>query len=369
MLCFGLLLVALPGMAADGPGTVIRDEATPAEGSVPVRCDRGETIAKRLERERNERKLTIRFSGTCTEYLVIERDGVEIRGAGPGATLIGGIRLIGSTRTVLENFTIRDNKELGGAIDVISGSSVRIKDVSVFNAADRGIQVLTGTADLENVLVDGVGAVGILFRGGHGTLKGTITTLNSPLEAGLILTGAANVFALPDAVIVSRKNVLGIVVQSNSTFETAGHTTVIANENSFAGLALLTQGVFTFGGPFEAKNNGTFGLLVDEASSFSPFFNLETTTSLMGNGVAGAAVQRASTADISEATVSGNPIGVLVDGSAVRVRNSRLTGNPAADLRLRFGATASGLLTNTIGTVVCDGTQRVRGGITCPAAP
>src|SRR5215216_6183010 len=106
VLCLGLAMVASPARGAEG--------GQAGDHALLVSCDRGETIAKQLDR--NETKLVIEFSGTCREHLLIERDGVEIRGSGAGATLIGSVRLIGSSRVVLEGFTIRDNTERGGAI-------------------------------------------------------------------------------------------------------------------------------------------------------------------------------------------------------------------------------------------------------------
>jgi hypothetical protein len=356
-----LIGAAMPSAADEGPAINPDIYNVPAGAkTIKVDCDAQQTLAAALA-DKSDSDLNIVFSGTCKEYLYIHRDGVAIRGQDPTATVLGGIELTSAKRILLENFTCRDNTQLEYCIGALLGSSVTLHNLKVFNSSVRGLLIFNSAALIDGLTVDKTVSTSILIRGSHVRVEGDINFTNT-IEGCFVIDGASFVFS-KSAVINARDCMAGMIVQSNSSFEGA-FGTLNLNANTFAGLALITHGTFSYGGNLVIKNNAKEGLFLDEGSSFSPYSNLiaSSTLTLENNGFANVFVVRGSRAELANVTANtGAQFGVFVDDGSVRIGKSKISGNKVADVRLQFSSRATFLEGNTVGTVSCDGSQRVRG--------
>ena len=330
-----------------------------------VDCSDGETLGAALGRD--ERKLIVEFSGTCTEDVVIDRDDVTLRGASPAATLIGGVRVEGASRVAIRDFRVKDNSNIESGVEAVAGASVTILGMVVENSVNRGIRIRDSVAEIRDCSVSGSGTVGILVRGSRVTFEGDVVSTDN-VEQGIVLTDAASGFSR-DGNIVTNNNLFGFAVQTSSSFEGV-FGTLTSNDNQSIGILIASQGVFVYGVTLEAKRNGFAGVFLDELSSLSPFINLTglAATTLAENGVMGAFVDRKSSIELAGATdVSDQLFGLFVStDSLVQLTDATITGNAIADIRLDFGSAGDFLGGNTVGVLQCTSDSLSRGDITCP---
>ncbi len=355
---------ALPAAADIGPAINPSIYAVPAGAkTVNVDCDARQTLAAALA-DKSGADLNIVFSGTCKEYLYLQRDGVALRGKDASATLAGALEITASRRVLLENFTCRDNEQLEYCIGALAGSSVTLHNIKVFNSSIRGVLVFNSTAIIEGLTVDKTASTSILVRGSDVRMEGDLT-FGHTIEGCMVVDGASSVFS-KSGVFTARDCAAGLVVQNNSAMQ-APFATFNLNHNSVAGLMVLTHGTFSYGGTFSAKNNVQAGIYLDDASSFAPFTNIQSgsTVTLENNGNAGVYVAGGSLAELANVTGnSGSNFGVLADAGIVRIRNSKVSDNKTADIRLVFGSRALIGDGASFGSLTCDGTQLMRGKTT-----
>jgi len=361
-----LVGAAWPSAADVGPAINPSIYNVPAEAkTINVDCDDAkQTLAGALA-DKSGSDLNIVFSGTCKEYLYISRDGIAIRGKDATATLAGGIELTSAKRILLEGFTCRDNSQLEYCVGALLGSSVTLHNIKVFNSSVRGVLIFNSAALIDGLTIDKTVSTSILIRGSHVRAEGEINFSNT-IEGCLVIDGASFVFS-KSAAITARDCMAGMIVQTNSSFEGAFGTFNL-NHNTFAGLAIITHGTFSYGGTLAIKNNIQEGIFVDEASTFSPYSNLvnSSTLTLENNGFAGVFVSRGSSVELDNVvTNTGSKFGLWVDDGSVKMGNSKITGNKTADVRLQFNSRATFLAGSVVGTMTCDGSHHVRGPITC----
>ena len=329
--------------------------------TINVDCDdTKQTLAGALA-DKSGADLNIVFSGTCKEYLYIQRDGVAIRGKDATATIVGAIEITAARRILLEGFTCRDNTQLEYCIGALYGASVMLHNIKVFNATIRGVEIFNAVAVIEGLTIEKTGSTSVLIRGSAVRLEGQLN-FSDTLEGCLVIDGVSSVFSKNGA-ITARDCASGMIVQSNSTFQ-APFATFNLNHNSFAGLMLISQGTMSYGGSIVAKNNTQAGIYIDDSSSFSPFTNISGGSSLTleNNGGAGVYLTRGSYAELANIpSNTGATYGVFVDDSRLRIGHSKISDNKKADVRLQFGARAVFLDANVVGTLTCDGTELVRG--------
>jgi hypothetical protein len=354
---------ALPLLADEGPAINPVIYKVPAHAkTIDVDCDAKQTLAGALADGAPD--LNIVFSGTCKEYVYIQRDGVAIRGKDAGATLAGAIEVTAAKRILLEGFTCRDNTQLEYCIGAVQGSNVILHNLKVFNSSVRGVSVFNSTALIDGLTVDKTVSTSIVVRGSHVRVEGEVNFSNT-IEGCMVVDGTSSVFS-KNAVITARDCMAGIIVQTNSSF-LGPFGTLNLNHNTFVGLALISHGSFSYGGTINAKNNTQAGIFVDEESSFAPFSNLlgSSSVNLENNGMANLYLARRSTAELANANTStGSTYGVYVDDSSVRIVHSKISGNKKSDLRLQFGAHATLADGAVIGNSSCDGSQLLRGAKT-----
>lgn len=331
--------------------------------TIAVDCDARQTLAAALA-DTSSADLNVVFSGTCKEHLVIERDGVAIRGKDATAAVVGGIEVTAARRVLLEGFTCRDNTQLEFCIGAFYGASVTLHNIKVFNSSVRGVMIFNAVALIDGLTVDKTLSTSIIIRGSAVRMEGELTFSNT-IEGCLVIDGVSSVFS-KSGVINARDCAVGVLLQSNSNFH-APYATFNLNHNSFAGMMLLTQGTLSYGGSIVARNNTRAGIFVDDGSSFSPFTNIigGSSMTLENNGMAGVFVRRGSYAELANVTAnSGSKYGVYVEDGRVRIGNSRMSDNTKADMRLEFGARAALLEGVVLTTFSCDGSELVRGSKT-----
>jgi hypothetical protein len=365
-LCLAVLIAvagaSLPAAADVGPAINPSIYAVPAGAkTINVDCDaRGQTLNGALA-SAPAGDVNIVFTGTCKEVVYVHRDGVAFRGKDASATVAGGIQLNSAKRILFEGFTCRDNTNLEACLEANLGSSATLHNIKIFNSAARGLLVFHSAALIDGLTIDKTISTSILVRGSHVRLEGEVS-LSNTAEGCLVIDSVSNVFS-KSATISARDCLMGILIQTNSSFEGPfGELTL--NHNTFAGLALITAGTFSYGGSVVAKNNASAGIFVDEGSCYSPFSNLSNTssTTLENNGLANLYVTRGSMAELNNVlSNTGAPYGVWVDSGIVRIGHSKITGNKTADLRLQFGSRATFLDAVELGRLSCDGTQLLRG--------
>jgi len=365
LLCLATLALAAgaapPATADVGPAINPSIYKAPAGAkTVNVDCDAQQTLTGALA-DKSGADLNIVFSGTCKEYVYIQRDGVALRGKDVSATVAGAVSMTAAKRILLENFTCRDNTQLEGCIEALMGSSVTLHNMRVFNSSVRGLLIFNSAALIDGLTVDKTVSTSILIRGSHARIEGDMT-LSNTIEGCLVVDSASNVFS-KSGTINARDCLAGILVQSNSSFE-GPFGTLNLNHNNFAGIALMTHGTFSYGGAITAKNNIQAGIFADEGSVYSPFTNLVDTSTLTleNNGYANVYVTRGSIVELSNVTANtGANYGVWADTGILRIGHSKINGNKKADIRLQFGSNATFLAGTTVGSVSCDGSELIRG--------
>lgn len=336
----------------------------PGAKTITVDCDDAKQTLGAAFNDKSTGDLNIVFSGTCKEYVTLRRDGVAIRGKDASATLVGGLEIAGATRILLENFTCRDNTQTEFCIGATYGSSFVWHNLKVLNNQTRGLLVLGSQGIIDGLTVDKTNSTSMLIRGSTVRLEGELTFSNSG-EGCLVIDSGASVFSKIGN-FTARDCVMGILIQANSTVE-APFATFNLHKNSFAGLLMLTHGTLLYGGSIVAKNNSR-GIWLDDASSISPLANIVAGSSvtLENNGEAGVEVTQGSFAELANVTVNtGSTYGVMVDDGRLRLRNSKVSGNTKADVRVQFGGHATIAKTAEIGTLSCDATALVRGPKAC----
>ena len=333
--------------------------------TINVDCDDTKQTLAAAIADKSTGDLNIVFSGTCKETIALQRDGVAIRGKDATATVVGTIEVTAAKRVLLENFSCRDTTQQEYCIAALYGASVTLHNIKVFNSAIRGVMYYNAVGLIEGLTVDKTGSTSLLIRGSGVRLEGEQTFSNT-LEGCVTIDGVSSVFS-KSGVITTRDCGIGVLIQSNSTFQ-APFATFNLNHNAFAGMMLSTQGTLSFGGTIVAKNNTRFGIFVDDGSSFSPFTNIVSGAALTleNNGTAGVYVRGGSFAElISVGSNTGSNFGVLVEDGRLRIGKSKISDNKTADLRLVVGSRALFLDGTVVGTFTCDGTELVRG----PKAP
>jgi hypothetical protein len=336
--------------------------------TIAVDCDDTKQTLAGAVADKSTGDLNIVFSGTCKEQLIVQRDGVAIRGKDATAAIIGGIEINAARRVLLEGFTCRDNTQLEYCIGALYGASVTLHNIKVFNSSVRGILFFNSVGLIEGLTVDKTVSTSILIRGSNVRLEGELTFSNT-VEGCVTIDNVSSVFS-KNGVITARDCAAGVLLQSNSNFY-APFASFTLNHNSYAGLMLLTQGTFSYGGTFVAKNNTQAGVVVDDQSSFSPFTNISggSALTLENNGNAGVVVMRGGYAELANvASNTGSNYGVLVEDGRVRIGHAKISDNKKADVRLQFGAHAAFADGAVVGTFTCDGTELVKGAKT-PCTP
>src|SRR5262249_43450782 len=145
--------------------------------TIDVDCDGKQTLTAALA-DKSTGDLNIVFSGTCREYVYLQRDGVAIRGKDSTATLAGAIEVTAAKRVLLDGFTCRDNTQLEYCLGALLGSSVTFHNIKIFNSSVRGLEVFNAAALIEGLTVDKTISTSVLIRGADVRIEGELAFSN-----------------------------------------------------------------------------------------------------------------------------------------------------------------------------------------------
>ena len=347
---------------------------------------------------------TIRFTGVCAGPIVIQRNGITLKGVGSAAIDGGGsdaVTTTGAGRVTLTNIEVRNG--LNGIV-AVNGANLQLIDLNVHDNAVFGISLQGGTSGaLTDVTTSHNGVHGLdLETGSAATVTGALTASFNGVF-GINVNGSSITFA--QAKVVASNNALGVqIATSANAFINDSASTIDANNNLSTGLTVVSGShMVSFGGTINASGNPVNGVSVnskggldlDAASTLNTFnngdglvlqensvmtvFNTPQFSGMPGfstinahdNTGTGVRVASGSTLTlVNQARIvgTGNRVGLLADnGVGVTLVNSTLTGNSVKDIQLTFGSRAD-LRTLTFGSYTCDATVLVRGtsGIVCP---
>src|SRR5580693_515234 len=351
---------------------VADDQAGPT--TIRVDCGQGQSLAQALASR--ARVLVVEFTGTCTGRVDVARSDVTLRGADASATVVGGPVVVeGQARVTFDNFTVRDTppanieSTAGKGIEVNDSQHVSLSRLTLVNIGNFGIDINASTGDLSNTTVTRAANVGVaLNRNAAFELAGTVKVTQGGF-VGVIVSANAALEVEEEASLVTTDNGatgLQIELKGHVTL----HSQLIADRNE-VGINVVDQGGFIYGnGTIEAANNRVFGVQVGELADWTVVAGAVAGVRVVNNGGPGFSVLRNAFVRLVDGTIitgNGGP-GLLVDGAAVAVRGSTISGNNngQGDVVLNFGSLATFDRSNTLGTPLnCDGTSRARGQFQC----
>jgi len=353
---------------------------------VSVNCDEGQSINEALAATSME--LVVEVQGVCAEYVRITRDNVTLRGVGSGARIDGaslpepkepGILVSGATGVAIENLLVQHTHR---GIDILLGSGVTLTNMVVQDTISNGVRVLGSAVEITDLTVQRQ-YIGIwIGEGAHAVVNGGTVLTKENVLTGLVISGGTLGFLSAGGTIESRDNGLrGITFQFGAAAQLAAgvETLVVTTGNGHAGVGVY--GAMVSIQQLESTGN-RYGIYVDGPSSVGITGTIADNTDFGVWCRDGGLVSLASTtvsnnrfgiragsdcrARLSGVTVQGNSQhGMRLDGATAAIANTTIAGNTGTDVVLEFGSRVSFDGGNTVGTVRCDGTQLIRGDVSC----
>jgi hypothetical protein len=361
-----------------------------------VDCDKGRTIAHALSRA--EAGDTVKFTGTCREKVLIDKDDILLRGFDGG---------------MLDGSVFPDGGRLEGLITVRGAQRVRIRNMQIRNAPGTGLLGLDGAAfDVRNARIEDSDFDGIRLMNNTTVNLHNCRTIRNGLQGISLFLNSSAVLTGKISIVESAGN--GLVVQTGSVVEMRG-TQFESLNNGGSGVDIADSRVWVYGGPESAGTSivangnamdgffvgkgtvgltaqpfaGTGELLVQASNNSGTGFNAALDASLVSpfgesrfqfeNNNVGMNIAGGSTAlVIGGLSVQGNQTGIVADEAAsmtlisIPPNPSTVNSNLGNDISLVFGSKAtiagSGGAAFDVGSIVCDETVLLRGstGVTCP---
>jgi hypothetical protein len=355
------LWLAIAVTALSGCGE--NDDNVGSGRKLAVTCSKGNELATVLERARPGDMITV--SGTCTGRVTIRTDRITVDGQGKaiiegnaGPCDLGPLREASEgivdvefvQGVVLSGLTIQNSPVDG--IFLRGGSAATVRDTTVKNSCDDGIETEESVMILENVSLNQNQENGInVFNNSVMSVALGTAKLNNNAQFGL-QSQASVVTVDGGATLEVRGNTfIGIAIFSAGRLVPFAGSNVVVKNNRGNGVLLLDGGLDAEFATLEIAENGT-GVPEDGGLTLvdgSVFIQNGGSLSVRGNQPVGVTAENGS-------------ISVrLVAPGAVKIQDNGL------DVLLRFGARAT--VTGTIGSIVCDNTVLSQGDVTCPAAP
>jgi len=349
--------------------------------------------------------LTINFTGICNGPIVIQTDGLTLKGIGTAIIDGGGqdaLTVKGASNVSLSDFEVRNG--LNG-IAALNGAHLTMSGVTSHHNSVFGITIQTASgAVITNVTTNNNGLHGFDVQTGSAvTVTGSLTS-SSNTVFGINVNGSSITFS--KATVSATGNALGIQIATNSdAFINDPSTAISANSNLSTGLTIVSGAhLVSFGGTINASNNPVNGVSVNSKGGLDldagstlhsfgngngvvvqqnsvmtvfntpqfsgvPGFSTLNAHDNLGDGVrvlSGATLTLTNQARVTS-TQNGRTGLISDNGVGVTLVNSTITGNTVKDIQLTFGTRAD-LSSLVFGTYTCDLTVLVRGtsGITCP---
>lgn len=354
---FACFLLLLPGalLAQSSPPTVPGPPPVP-QATVSVDCDAGETVGDALATRADE--LTVEFTGTCRENLIIERDRVTLRGTGAarleGASGVAEPTLLarGASPLRLESFTAAN--ALRSTLVLVRGTHAVLDGVEVVESGNRGLALDFGASAevIESSFRNG--RFGIAVEGGSFVETTGLVEANDNAAAGILLSTGAEIRAgFGDPLVAENNGVAGLATQLH------GFAQVFELEVRGSTIGIFTDTESRYFGEMLTVENVQIGAFLDYQAAIDTVGTLEASAVgvVAGNQSSFAIGSRGA----DPSTVTGD---VSLDNSVGNFVNTSL---PDA-VALSFGTRAS-FFGSTVGTLICDDTVLVRGSVSCPPVP
>lgn len=370
--------------------TVLLVAGTVSAGTktLKVNCSKGQSINTALADTSPE--LIVEVQGVCAEYVRITRDHVTLRGIGSGATIDGaslpdpkedGILITGATNVAIENLVVQGMRR-GIIVELSAGAT--LSGVTLQDTRNMGLWVKGSAVTLRDLTVLRTGAHGIwIGEGAHAVVDGGTLLTRDNAGTGLVVSGANLEFGLTGGTIESSNNGLrGITFQVGAgaqLYSSAG-THVVTTGNNHAGVALY--GALVSIQQLDSTGNG-HGIWVEGPSSVGVTGTIAANTSygvlcrdgglvsltdatVTGSGRTAISLGGECRATLTGVSVQGNSrTGMWLDGASAAISNTTISGNTGTDVVLDFGSRVSFDGDNSIVTVSCDGTELIRGDVSC----
>jgi hypothetical protein len=347
-----------------------------------VRCDRHESLSRALRRARPND--TIKFHGTCYESVVIDKDGLTLRGVG-GATIDGSkspseavVLVDGARNVTLTGFTVQNGSDQG--VLLTHQSQAILKDLTAQTNGTVGLSVDRSHLDVINLNLDHNRTGGMdAYTGSTVVARGRLSADRNGGD-GIAVNGKS-FFELRGATVTASHNAgSGISIINDSrlqifSFPEAQGSQIDANNNGFAGIGLLGSELGVVGSQFfgsganviSARDNLVFGFFAPAGAILSPHATAKFVAS--GNGVGLLLEDGGSALIIGGLDLTENGAGISAHGAgtmtlvSVPPNPSRVNDN-RIDLDLGFGTRlTSDQLRFT--SIACDKTVLIRGA-ECP---
>lgn len=332
-------------------GEVDDDGGIPPTATVTVSCPT-ETIGAALETPAIE--LTIEFTGTCVEDVVIARDRTTLRGTGAD-TVQGSVTVEGASNVTLEDFSVVN----GRGVRVSNGSSANITRVSStdssatfglgFVAAFSSNAVLTDVTARDNFFA-GIASI----NSSHVRILGSVTVEQST-NTGIFVGGSSDLDSRASSLSSSDNGFSGLTVQSGGS----AFLSTIDTSNNFVGINLVNGGVAAINGGTQTAN--IYGVYLDTGST------AEVRNLIVDGG--GVTATGNSTLRASDVTVTGDPnpdfsVGVVIQSSHLLTFGGSI--DNSVYLAEASDANFAAAPTINPGGLSCHPTAVAYGALSCP---
>lgn len=348
-----------------------------------VRCDRGEKLGRILRRAKPGAR--VRVKGTCTESVAITTDDLTLVGIG-AATIDGRkspseavLQIDGVRGFTIENLVVQNGSDQG--ILVQRQAQGVLRSVTATHNGTVGLAIDRSHVEIEDVTLDMNGSSGMdAFSSSTVVAFGDIRA-NSNTGSGLVANGKT-FFEIRGARVVAEHNQgTGVSIINDSrlqifSFPEAQGSSIHATNNGFAGVGLAGAEMSVVGEQFfgsganviTASDNALFGFFMPAGGIFSPHATAKFVAS--GNRVGMLMEDGANAIVIGGLDIQGNGAGISAVGAGTLTLVS-VEPNPSTvnvnllDFDFGFGtrATVDGVTSTSI---VCDGTNLLRGTLACP---
>ena len=346
----GSLLLAIGLLSGTALADDDDDDKDKTKGKI-VKCGKGKTIGKALEKGNKRKPLVIIVQGPepCKENVIITRDDVTLRGdKDVGGTVTASdpdrptILIEGAHRVVIDYLTVSGGKNgingVGGADFTVQNSTIRDNErdgvrVAGGSAVIIGNEILANTRHGVNVTESGTARIGLSDR-----LETGLNVIANNQDRGISITNGASGIMFGNTI---EKNATDGILIARAIGHMIGENTVQENRSGVlvASGGVLRQGPagFTIGGRDIVQDNTGVGIL---------------------------ALQNASL-DIRDAAISNNGSGIVLDlHSTLRIRNSDIMENSGNGIQLSRDSGLS--LENPVVRITGNGTGPFGGfGIFC----
>ncbi len=300
------------------PGTALADNDDDDKDKTKVKivkCGKGKTIGKALEKGNKRKPLVIIVQGPepCKENVIITRDDVTLRGdKDVGGTVfamdpaLDTISIIGARRVVIDKLTVSGGKD---GISAVLGAGFTVQNSTISYNERGGIRVAGSSA----VIVDN-------------------DILHNFDGVKIVESASARIWAEDVGNTIAYNEEDGIEIANSSTASMFGNT--VEHNGTGIGIFRATGRLF---GQNIIQNNTLNGILVATGGALrqGPLTPATTFDKIQKNGDRGIRAI-SSFLDIRDAIIMGNGSnGISLDfHSTLLIRNSEISGNSANGIGL-----------------------------------